>query len=196
MHPGSQHPRSARSGSAAADPGPAAPARGGGRDAFAELYEAHAGYVYGYLRARTPSAADAEELASRTFANALANLGAYRGRGPFRAWLTAIAHNLLANWYRGRGRRPPTAPLEEAFGVASDAPGPEAAFERSEETRRVRAAAAALAPDRRELIALKYADGLTNAEIGRRMGRSEGAIKALHHRTLRQLERALGSPRP
>ena len=60
----------------------------------------------------------------------------------------------------------------------------------------MRAAAAALAPDRRELIALKYADGLTNAEIGRRMGRSEGAIKALHHRTLRQLERALGPQRP
>ena len=186
----------------AIDPAPPAPGAAGpagaeaARDAFSELYEAHAGYVYRYLRARTPAHADAEELAARTFANALANLGGYRGRGSFRAWLTAIAHNLLANWYRDRGRRPPTAPLEEAFGVASDAPGPETAFELREEARRVRAAAAALAPDRQELIALKYVDGLTNAEIGRRMGRSEGAIKALHHRTLRQLERALGSARP
>jgi len=41
------------------------------------------------------------------------------------------------------------------------------------------------------LIALKYVDGLPNAEIGRMMGRTEGAIKALHHRTLRALQREL-----
>ena len=42
-----------------------------------------------------------------------------------------IAHNLLANWYRDRGRRPQAAPLDEALAVPSDAPGPESALERS-----------------------------------------------------------------
>jgi RNA polymerase sigma-70 factor (ECF subfamily) len=59
---------------------------------------------------------------------------------------------------------------------------------------RVRGAVRALASDRQELLALKYVEGLTNADIGRRMGRSEGAVKALHHRTLRQLQEALGEP--
>ena len=57
----------------------------------------------------------------------------------------------------------------------------------------MRNAAAALATDRQRLITLKYVDGLTNAEIGRILGRSEGAVKALHHRTLRQLAAALAS---
>jgi RNA polymerase sigma-70 factor (ECF subfamily) len=161
------------------------------RDAFSELYAAHVDRVYRYLLSRTSSVADAEELTSRTFANAFANLGSYRGRGKFESWLMSIAHNLLANWFRDRGRRPPTAPLDEALAIPSEVPGPESTLEALEETQRIREATAELAPDRQRLITLKYVDGLTNAEIGRILGRSEGAVKALHHRTLRQLEEAL-----
>lgn len=164
-------------------------------DAFSELYRTHVDRVYGYLRARTRSAADAEELTSRTFLRAFANLHTFRGRGgQFGAWLMTIAHNLLANWYRDRGRRPPPAPLEEARAVATELPGPESTLLRSEEVQQVRAAIAALPPERQRLIALKYAQGLSNAEIGRMMGRTEGAVKALHHRTLRQLEASLTPP--
>ena len=165
------------------------------RDAFSELYEAHANRVYRYLLSRSSSVSDAEELTSRTFANALANLGDYRGHGKFESWLMAIAHNLLANWFRDRGRHPPTAPLDEALGVPSDTPGPESNLETRETARRVHEATAELAPNRQQLITLKYVDGLTNAEIGRIMGRSESAVKALHHRTLRQLERTLTGDR-
>jgi RNA polymerase sigma-70 factor (ECF subfamily) len=161
------------------------------RDAFSELYEAHVDRVYRYLLSRTGSVGDAEELTSRTFANAFANLGSYRGRGKFESWLMSIAHNLVANWFRDRGRRPPTAPLDEALAIPSEVPGPESTLEAQEETRRIREATAELAPERQRLITLKYVDGLTNAEIGRILGRSEGAVKALHHRTLRQLEEAL-----
>ncbi|MSQ31469.1 MAG: hypothetical protein EXR64_05545, partial [Dehalococcoidia bacterium] len=57
---------------------------------------------------------------------------------------------------------------------------------------RVRATISALAPDRQRLITLKYVDGRSNAEIGRIMARTEGAVKALHHRTLHELQRLLG----
>lgn len=135
---------------------------------------------------------DAEELTSRTFLNALAHLDGYRGGGAkFGPWLMQIAHNLLANWYRSRGRRPAAVALDDALAVPADTPGPESSLETSEEIRRVREAVRALSADRQELLALKYVEGHTNAEIGRRMGRSEGAIKALHHRTLLQLQDAL-----
>ena len=169
------------------------PGAGTDRGAFSALYTANVDRVYRYLISRTSSPADAEELTSRTFLNALTHLEQYRGRGGFDSWLMSIAHNLLANWYRDRGRRPPTAPLDEALSVASEIPGPESSLESQEETRRIREATAALAPDRQRLIALKYVDGLTNAEIGALMGRSEGAVKALHHRTLRELHRRLDS---
>jgi RNA polymerase sigma-70 factor (ECF subfamily) len=161
------------------------------RDAFSELYAAHANSVYRYLLSRTGSIPNAEELTSRTFVNAFTNLGSFRGHGKFESWLMTIAHNLLANWFRDRGRRPPTTPLDEALQIPSEVPGPELTLEAQEETLRVRAATAALAPERQRLITLKYVDGLTNAEIGQIIGRSEGAVKALHHRTLRQLQKAL-----
>ncbi len=107
----------------------------------------------------------------------------------------SIAHNLLLNWYRDRGRRPPTEALEAAVDVPASIPGPEASLEANERILTVRRAISALPSDRQRLIALKYVDGLTNAEIGRMMGRSEGAIKALHHRTLRELQERLAEVR-
>lgn len=163
------------------------------RSAFSDLYTAHAPRVYRYLLSRTSNASDAEELTSRTFMRAFAGLDQYRGRGAgFPAWLMSIAHNLLVNWYRDRGRRPPTEALDLALQIPDATPGPEASLEQHERIARVRAAVGALASDRQRLITLKYVDGLSNAEIGRIMARTEGAVKSLHHRTLRELQRSLG----
>ena len=162
------------------------------RSAFSELYELYSGRVYAYLLSRTSSPTDAEELTSRVFLNAFSNLDQYRARGKgFSAWLMRIAHNLLANWYRDRGRRPRTAQLDEALDVPSDLPAPESRLEANELSHRVQTAIETLAVDRQELITMKYVDGLSNAEIGRIMGRTEGAVKSLHHRTLRQLHGVL-----
>ncbi|MDA0269711.1 MAG: sigma-70 family RNA polymerase sigma factor [Chloroflexi bacterium] len=162
------------------------------RSAFSALYEAHASRVYRYLLSRTSDPAEAEELTSRVFLRALAGLDQYKGRGAgFSSWLMSIAHNLLVNWYRDRGRRPTTAALDAAMDVASEVPGPESSLEQNERIAQVRGAISSLSADRQELIALKYVDGRTNAEIGRMMGRTEGAVKALHHRTLRELHALL-----
>ena len=162
------------------------------RDAFAALYEAHAQRVYRYLLSRTSNPAEAEDLTSRTFLRALAGLDQYRGRGAgFGAWLMTIAHNLLVNWYRDRGRRPPVEEIDAALLVPDATPGPEASLERNERIAELRGALGALAADRQRLITLKYGGGRSNAEIGRIMGRTEGAVKALHHRTLRELQQAL-----
>lgn len=161
------------------------------RPAFSALYEAHAPRIYRYLLHRTSSEAEAEELTSRTFVQALAGLDQYRGRGEFGAWLMGIAHHLLLNWYRAKGRRPSTEGLDAALELASDLPGPAESLEQNETIARVRAAISALAPERQRLIALKYVDGRSNAEVAHMMGRTEGAVKALHHRTLRELHRLL-----
>lgn len=103
----------------------------------------------------------------------------------------SIAHNLLVNWYRDRGRRPPTEGLDAALDVPAAGPGPDVSLEHNELIATVRGAVSSLAADRQQVIALKYVEGRANADIGRIMGRSEGAIKALHHRTLRELQRIL-----
>jgi RNA polymerase sigma-70 factor (ECF subfamily) len=53
------------------------------------------------------------------------------------------------------------------------------------------AAVQKLPPLRQELLTLKYVERMSNAEIGQIMGRSEGAIKSLYHRTLVALKELL-----
>jgi len=154
------------------------------REAFGALYERYVDRIYSYLYYRTDSAADAEDLTARTFYQALSHLADFEERGlPFASWLFTIAHNLVANYYRERSRRP-TAPLDSAGEPASPSP-----FAAAEDAQDVRDAIATLSPERQHLILLKYVEGMSNAEIGRAMNRSEGAVKSLLRRTLDEMRR-------
>lgn len=156
-------------------------------EAFGALYQRFLPRVYSYVYYRVGSAAEAEDLTSRVFLQALAHISSYTDRGlPFGAWLFRIAHNLVANWHRDRGRHP-AAPLDEAEPGAYEQPDPENAEERD----LVRRALTRLSADRQHLIVLKFVEGMTNAEIGCALGRSEGAVKTLLHRTLRSLREHL-----
>jgi RNA polymerase sigma-70 factor (ECF subfamily) len=155
--------------------------------AFGLLYERYVDRIYNYIFHRVGNVHDAEDLTSRTFFRALSHLADYRDRGyPFSAWLYRIAHNLVANWHRDRSRRPVIA-LDDmvAHGVAEQ--HPEAVAESRDAARVLREIIEGLDPLRQELLVLKFNEELSNADIGRILGRSEGAIKSLYHRTLLQL---------
>lgn len=156
------------------------------RAAFGELYERYVDRVYSYLYYRSESPADAEDLTARTFYQALSHLAEFEERGlPFGAWLFTIAHNLVANYHRDRSRRS-TAPLDSAAEPAAPSP-----FAASEDAQAIESAIASLPPERQHLILLKYVEGMSNAEIGRVLNRSEGAVKSLLRRTLAALKREL-----
>ncbi len=160
-------------------------------EAFGVLYERYVDQIYQYIFYRTGNRYDAEDLTARTFYKALANLNRYRYRGlPFSAWLYRIAHNLVANWHRDRQRRKAIR-LDSLVLAEEEREAAEDLVETKERVEVLREAISRLAPDRQELLILKYATGLSNREIGRVMGRSEGAIKALYHRTLLALKRDL-----
>ncbi len=160
-------------------------------EAFGVLYERYVDRIYQYVFYRTGSRYDAEDLTAKTFYKALANLDRYHHRGlPFSAWLYRIAHNLVANWHRDRQRRK-TIPLDSLALAGKERDATEHLIESSERVEVLREAIRGLAPDRQELLILKYVTGLSNREIGRVMGRSEGAVKALYHRTLLALRKDL-----
>ncbi|MHB1133653.1 MAG: sigma-70 family RNA polymerase sigma factor [Chloroflexota bacterium] len=159
-------------------------------EAFGELYERHVKRVYNYVYYRTSRHHEAEDLTARTFTQALAHLPRYRQQGvPFHAWLLRIAHNLVANWYRDNKRI--ILPLEEASEVRSRGDDPEEKAESREERKALLAAVAQLPADRQQLILLRFSHGLRASEIAVVMGRSEGAVKALLHRTLDGLHKNL-----
>ncbi|MCL4466127.1 MAG: sigma-70 family RNA polymerase sigma factor [Chloroflexi bacterium] len=165
------------------------------RQAFGELYERHVKRVYNYIYYRVSRQQDAEDLTARTFTQALAHLPRYRQQGvPLYAWLLRIAHNLVANWYRDNKRL--LVPLEDAGDLGSRDGNPETEAEAGEERRTLLAAVAQLPADRQQLILLRFSEGLKAAEIAVIMGRSEGAVKALLHRTLEGLRKNLSERRP
>ena len=159
----------------------------GDTEAFSLLYERYVTRIYNYIYYRTGNQYEAEDLTSRVFHRALHHISHYDNRGvPFSAWLYRIAHNLVANWHRDQGRRP-TVPLEDYSVTAVPGNHPEAEAMASEEQRVLLNAVRRLPPDRQQLLILKFVERLSNAEVGAIMGRTEGAVKSLYHRTLTAL---------
>lgn len=164
------------------------------KEAFGQLYETYVERIYNYVYYRTGSAADAEDLTARIFERAMQHIGNYQDKGvPFSAWLYRIAHNMVANWHRDRSRRQVFS-LEDFAQWHTSEDGPESKAERLEEREFLLEAVRRLPADRQELLLLKFMEQLPNAEIGQIMGRSEGAIKSLYHRTLLALRDDLQQP--
>ena len=153
-------------------------------EAFAVLYERYVDRIYAYIYYRTGDAREAEDLTARVFYRALAHMPDFNQRGaPFVAWLYRIAHNLLANWRRDRGRHP-ELPLDDLLGLHAREATPQSQAERAEDERVLLEAIRRLPPERQHLLILKFVEDLSNVEIGQILNRSEGAVKSLYHRTL------------
>ncbi len=160
-------------------------------DAFGLIYERYVNRIYNYIFHRVGNVNDAEDLTSRVFFSAYSHLASYQEQGvPFTAWLYRIAHNLIANWHRDRGRRPLVS-IDDVVISSPPSEHPEPLAEQEDAARRLAEAIQCLDPLRRELLVLKITEGLSNAEIGVVLGKSEGAIKSLYHRTLLSLRQEL-----
>jgi RNA polymerase sigma-70 factor, ECF subfamily len=165
-------------------------AQAGDLGAFGQLYERHFGSVYAYLVTQEHPA-EAEDLTAQVFLRALEALPRYRWMGvSVRAWLHRIASNLLVDAHRRRVRRP-SAPLDQDLPDRTPAAAPEDWVLHQERGQEVRGALDGLPEAHRQVLALKFVAGLSNAEVGAVLGRSEGAIKAVQHAALDSLRRYL-----
>jgi RNA polymerase sigma-70 factor, ECF subfamily len=159
---------------------------------FAELYKTHLRDVYSYAYYRVGDHHDAEDLTEQTFLQAYRHFERAQresnGR-PLRPWLIRIAHNLAANLYRDRSRKP-ASPIEDTSTLSASRTTEEI-VEGREELAHVLDGVAKLPDDRREALIMRFALDMDNREIARALGRSEGATKVLIHRAIRQLEGSL-----
>jgi RNA polymerase sigma-70 factor (ECF subfamily) len=157
--------------------------------AFSELYRSHVRDVYSYAYYRCGNHHDAEDLTEQTFLQAYRHFERAQresnGR-PLRPWLIRIAHNLAANYYRDRSRRPQIN-LEDA-GILAEPHETADLVEGREDLQRVLEGVSRLPDDRREALIMRFALGMDNKEIAGAMGKTEGATKVLIHRAIRQLE--------
>jgi len=157
--------------------------------AFTDLYRAHLRDVYSYAYYRVGNHHDAEDLTEQTFLQAYRHFERARAESdgrPLRPWLIRIAHNLAANLYRDRSRKPQTHIDEHTVITAPHTT--EDLVEGRDELKRVLAGVQQLPDDRREALIMRFALGMDNREIARALGRSDGATKVLIHRAIRQLQ--------
>ncbi len=163
----------------------------GDAEAFSYLYEQNVKRIYNYIFYRIGSEADAEDLTARVFHRAFGHINKYVEKGvPFTAWLYRIAHNLTANWYRDTHRRREVS-LEDHIDLPHQGELPERTLEKNQEKELLLSAIRCLPADRQQLILLKYLEDLSNGQIAIIMGRTEGAIKSLYHRSLLSLREEL-----
>lgn len=154
------------------------------KEAFGELYQRYVERIYNYIYYRTHSKEDAEDLTAKVFQRALIHIPKYEDKGyPFSAWLYRIARNLVLNWHRDNGKRTMVA-LDDIVHTHEGEGSPERLMQLIQNEESLLKAVRQLPPDRQELIVFKFLHKMSNAEIGEIMGRSEGAVKSLYHRTL------------
>ncbi len=164
----------------------------GDREAFGALYRRYVKQIYNFILYRVQHPQEAEDLTARVFFRALQNIHRFEYRGlSFSAYLYRIAHNLVSNWHRDNSRVQ-SIPLEDAPPPRTEV-HPEALLIQEENREVLLQAIRALPEDRQLLLILKFVEGLSNAEIAHIMGRTEGAIKSLYHRTLIALRQHLKS---
>jgi len=162
-------------------------ARKGDTEAFGLLYDHYHTAVYRFLFYRTRSAALAEDLTSETFFRALRSMTGFRWQGKdFGAWLMTIARNLATDHFKaGKTRLEMTT---EDMGQHDDTTeGPESAVLATLTNEILLEALAKLPDEQRDCVVMRFLQGLSIAETAAVLGRSDGAVKQLQLRGIRNL---------
>ncbi len=168
-------------------------AQQGQSEAFAGLYEAFYDKIYRYVMFKTGDSVEAEDLAEEVFLRMLESIGSFKWQGyPFTSWLFRIAHNLVIDYYRKKGRQKNTS-LDDAMRVVgSDNVDMDKQIDIKISIKEVNSAMGGLTQLQQEVLTLRFAGGLSVAETAEAMGKKENAVKALQHAAIKKLRTLLG----
>ncbi|GMR18957.1 MAG: sigma-70 family RNA polymerase sigma factor [Patescibacteria group bacterium] len=167
--------------------------RKGPNHPFGKLYEEHAQKIRRYFLARLNDETAADDLASKTFEKALNGLDSFRWQGvPFSAWLFKIARNTYFDHLRSKKGRSQVN-LEKAGPLQGDFPNQFEELVGEEEEDWLSQALLTISPREREIVYLKFYEGLTNRAIAKLTKLSETNVGTILYRTIRKLRKELTS---
>jgi RNA polymerase sigma-70 factor, ECF subfamily len=166
-------------------------ARAGDAEAFGALYDHYSPAVYRFVYYRVSTRTLAEDLTSETFFRALRSMASFQWQGKdFGAWLTTIARNLIVDHFKsGRTRLETSTDDFSDRRETSESPEEEVLAALTNEV--LRESLAKLPKEQHECIVLRFLNGYSIAETAQSLGRSEGAIKQLQLRAVRNLAKLL-----
>lgn len=156
---------------------------------IASLYEQYYDKIVRYIFVRINDQSEAENLGGDVFLKALRSLDSYRGRSEqIRAWLFKIAHNLVVDYLRKTSKRKVVS-LDDT--EIRDRVSVEEAVEARLEVERLSQALKQLTPPQREVIGLRFFAGLSSAEVGKRLGKSGGAVREMQRAAVETLRKQM-----
>lgn len=168
-------------------------AQDGDTASFAALYEHFYDKIHRYVSFKTGNANESEDIVEDVFLKMLESIGSFRWQGyPFSSWLFRIAHNLVVDHFRKKGRRKQVS-LEDVSGlVGSTSQDMDGRLDLKVTFLKVQDAMSELTALQREVISLRFAAGLSIMETAEAMGKKENAVKALQHAAIKKLRAILG----
>jgi RNA polymerase sigma-70 factor (ECF subfamily) len=165
-------------------------AKAGDQQALGAVYDWYLPRVYRYVLSRLGNVAEAEDLTEDIFLRMLGALGDYKQTSvPFSSWLFRIARNHLVSYYRKSGLRKNQGTIDET--VADGRPDPASIVEAQLMLGEVAQAVQMLPDAQRDVIALRFAVGLSIAETAHALGKRQGNVKMLQHKAVARLQKIL-----
>ena len=166
-------------------------AAGGDFDAFGELYGIYLDRIYRYVRYQVKDTMTAEDITEDVFVKAWKAIRSCKGKGrTFSAWIYRIAHNHMINTLRS---------MKKCVSIETDdlaeLSESESAMDDILDGQELSELLTHLPPNQKQVVILKFIEGMGNREIGKIMNKSEGAIRLLQMRALTTLRQIIGGGR-
>jgi RNA polymerase sigma-70 factor (ECF subfamily) len=166
-------------------------AAGGDAEAFGELYSLYLDRIYRYVFYQVKDRMTAEDITEEVFIRAWKAIGSCRGREQtFSSWLYRIAHNRVIDTFRSQRKE-----LSIDMETLAEFRHPRVEAETALEWQELLKGIDCLPRNQKQVIILKFIEGLDNREIGQVIGKNQGAIRILQMRALAKLREKLGSER-
>lgn len=167
----------------------------GDKDAFGALYDHYHPLMYRFVLLRVGRKEDAEDITHQIFVDAWQNIRGYEMRGlPFASWLYRIARNGVIDHYRTR-KDEMSLELVDTNAMVSGH-NPEVLTQELFELARVRKAIAKLKPEHQDVVIMRFVEELSIKEAAHALEKSEGAVKLLQHRAIKELKKILETDKP
>ena len=164
-------------------------AAGGDYGAFGDLYSLYVERIYRYAFYQVKDKMTAEDITEEVFIKAWKAINSCKGKEhTFSAWLYRIAHNQVIDIFRNQ-RKERAVEIETVAALHNPGTDVEIGLAHQELLNNI----ADLPSNQKQVIVLKFIEGLDNREIERVMGKSQGAIRVLQMRALAELRGKLSS---
>lgn len=162
-------------------------------DAFGEIYQRYIDPIYRYIYFRVGLVEDAEDLTEAVFLKVWESLPRYRSMGlPLSSWIYRIAHNIVVDFHRKKTTDSLSLDERDEWREPDHSvQGTLAQVIANENVLRLSKAISMLPDEQQQVIVLRFLEGMTHKEIGKIIGKHDGACRMIQLRALETLTRLL-----